>query len=226
MGALRSLLTDGGGRTPRSLKFLGHLATHPWKLALLANLRHWSQRTIIALVMQSRDNSITVRARRGPLGWGIRAERGHGEPNPAWIPEAHRAVRMLATELGGFAGGTWLDLFNIPTTAHFIGGCPIGDSPTAGVIDGYQRVYGCPGLHVADGAALSANPGVNPALTITAQTERAMALWPNRGEADPRPPLGAPYRRISPVRPRCPAVPADAPAALRLPWGVGVAGKP
>ncbi|MGE5134420.1 MAG: GMC family oxidoreductase N-terminal domain-containing protein [Gemmatimonadota bacterium] len=225
MGALRSLLTDGGGRTPRWAKFLGHLASHPWKLALLPNLRHWSQRTIIALVMQSRDNSITVRPRRGPLGGGIRAERGHGEPNPAWIPEAHRAARMLAEELGGFAGGTWLDLFNIPTTAHFIGGCAIGDSAAAGVIDGYQRVYGCPGLHVADGAALSANPGVNPALTITAQAERAMALWPNRGEADPRPPLGAPYQRVAPVAPRSPAVPGGAPGELRLP-GVGAASRP
>lgn len=215
MGALRSLLIDGGGRAPRWAKFLGQVAAHPWQLALLPNLWHWSQRTIIALVMQNRDNSITVRARRGPLGWGIRAERGHGEPNPAWIPEAHRAVRMLAEELGGFAGGTWLDLFNVPTTAHFIGGCAIGGSPATGVLDAYQRVYGHEGLHVADGAALSANPGVNPALTITAQAERAMALWPNRGDADPRAPLGEPYQRITPVPPRSPAVPAGAPAALR-----------
>ena len=217
MGALRSLLIDGGGRAPRWLKFLGYAAAHPWQLVLLPNLRHWSQRTVIALVMQSRDNSITVRPRRGPLGWGMRAHRGHGEPNPAWIPEAHQAVRMLAGELGGFAGGTWLDLFSIPTTAHFIGGCAIGGSPETGVVDGYQRVFGYEGLHVADGSALSANPGVNPALTITAQAERAMALWPNEGEPDPRPPLGAPYRRSSPVPPRRPAVPAGAPAALRLP---------
>jgi cholesterol oxidase len=67
-----------------------------------------------------------------------------------------------------------------------------------------------------DGSAVSANLGVNPALTITAQAERAMALWPNRGDADPRPPLGEPYQRTAPVPPRHPAVPADAPAALRL----------
>ena len=77
-------------------------------------------------------------------------------------------------------------------TAHFIGGCPIGDSPPTGVIDPYHRLYGYPGLHVVDGSALSANLGVNPALTITAQAERALALWPNRGEPDPRPPLGRP----------------------------------
>jgi len=100
-------------------------------------------------------------------------------------------------------------------TAHFIGGCAIGDGPEAGVVDPYLRVYGHPGLHVVDGSAISANLGVNPSLTITAQAERAMALWPNRGEADPRPALGAAYQRLAPVEPRSPAVPSSAPAALR-----------
>jgi cholesterol oxidase len=85
------------------------------------------------------------------------------------------------------------------------------------VIDPYQRVYGHPGLHVADGSAITANLGVNPSLTITAQAERAMAFWPNRGETDSRPALGSAYVRIDPVRPASPAVPDDAPAALRLP---------
>jgi cholesterol oxidase len=215
MGGLRSLLIDGGGRTPRWAKFLGYAATHPWQLVRLPNLRDWSRRTIVALVMQTRDNSITVVP--SPSGRGMRARRGHGEPIPTWIPEAHRAVRMLAEEMGGFAGGTWLDLFNVPTTAHFIGGCTIGSSPEEGVIDPYHRVYGHPGLHIADGSAVSANLGVNPSLTITAQAERAMAFWPNHGEEDPRPALGAPYERLSPVAPKSPTVPADAPGALRLP---------
>jgi cholesterol oxidase len=216
MGLLATLLTDGGGRVPRWAKFLGAVAAHPAGLGMLVNLRRWSARTVIALVMQTRDNSVTVRPRRGPFGWGLRAVPGHGEPNPTWIPVAHRALRMLAEELGGTPVGTWLDLFSIPATAHFIGGCAIGDSPRTGVIDGYQRVYGHEGLHIVDGSAVSANLGVNPALTITALAERAMALWPNRGDPDPRPPLGEPYRRIAPVPPRHPAVPAHAPAALRL----------
>jgi cholesterol oxidase len=216
MGALRSLLIDGGGRAPRWAKFLGHAATHPWDLARLFNLRHWSKRMIVALVMQTRDNSITVTPKQGRFGWGMRSKLGHGEPSPTWIPEAHRAVRMLADEMGGMAGGTWLDLFNIPTTAHFIGGCTIGSSATEGVIDPYHRAYGHPGLHVVDGSTISANLGVNPSLTITAQAERAMAFWPNRGEPDSRPELGAAYRRLTPISPKNPAVPADAPAALRV----------
>ena len=83
------------------------------------------------------------------------------------------------------------------------------------MIDPWHRVYGHPGLHVVDGAAVSANLGVNPSLTITAQAERAMSFWPNKGEEDPRPPLGSPYRRLAPVPPQHPAVPADAPGALR-----------
>jgi cholesterol oxidase len=85
------------------------------------------------------------------------------------------------------------------------------------VIDPFHRVFGHPGLHVVDGSAISANLGVNPSLTITAQAERAMAFWPNRGDADPRPPLGSTYERIAPVEPASPAVPPTAPAALRLP---------
>ena len=85
----------------------------------------------------------------------------------------------------------------MPLTAHFMGGCAIGDSPETGVIDPYHRVYGYEGLHVADGSAITANLGVNPSLTITAQAERAMAFWPNKGETDPRP---APGRGVPPHR--------------------------
>lgn len=100
-------------------------------------------------------------------------------------------------------------------TAHFIGGCAIGDSPETGVINPWHRPYGHPGLHVVDGSAISANLGVNPSLTITAQAERAMAFWPNRGEADPRPAVGSGYRRLAPIAPARPAVPEHAPGALK-----------
>ena len=76
-------------------------------------------------------------------------------------------------------------------------------------------MYGYPSLYVVDGAAISANLGVNPSLSITAQAERAAALWPNKGEQDQRPAQGEPYRRLSPVPPKHPVVPAAAPGALR-----------
>ncbi|WP_018330319.1 GMC oxidoreductase [Actinomycetospora chiangmaiensis] len=211
MGLLTTLMTDGDGRVPRLVKMLGQGLRHPRTLLRSFDKRRWSERTVIALVMQSLDNSITVRRRFGRLV----SRQGHGTPNPTWIPAANATTRRMAEIIDGDPGGTWGEAVNMPMTAHFIGGCAIGTSPTTGVIDAYQRLYGYDGLHVVDGSALSANLGVNPSLTITAQAERAMAFWPNKGEADPRPPLGAAYERLEPVAPVHPVVPAGAPGALR-----------
>jgi cholesterol oxidase len=213
MGLLSTILVDGGGPIPRWLRFLLQAARHPVVFGRSMSVRHWSEKTIIVLVMQTLDNSISVRrTRRGRLTSGP----GHGAPNPTWIPVAHEATRRIAAEIGGFPGGTLGDVTNVPMTAHIIGGCVISSDPESGVIDPYHRVHGYPTLHVVDGAAISANLGVNPSLTITAQAERAMSLWPNAGETDPRPPAGAAYVRLAPVPPRRPVVPAGAPGALRL----------
>ncbi|GAA2474796.1 GMC oxidoreductase [Winogradskya humida] len=212
MGLLTTLLVDGGGRLPRPLRFLGQALRHPGLLARSLSNRRWSDRTIIALVMQTRDNSLTVRRKRsGRLTTGP----GHGPANPTWIPVGHDAVRRMAHRIGGHPGGSIGDVFDIPMTAHILGGATVGDSPATGVVDAYQRVFGYPGLHVADGSVIPANLGVNPALTITALAERAMSLWPNRGDVDPRPAPGAEYERLAPVAPRSPAVPDHAPGALR-----------
>jgi cholesterol oxidase len=218
MSLLQTVLTDGSTDTPRWREWLKQMWKQKRNLLKLYDLRHWSERTIIALVMQTHDNSITTYTKRGLTGKRkLTSRQGHGAPNPAFIEPGHRAVQMMAEEMGGTPGGTIGEPFNVPLTAHFMGGCAIGDSPETGVVDPYQRLYGHPGLHVADGSAITANLGVNPSLTITAQTERAMSYWPNKGEADPRPAIDEPYRQIEPVAPRNPVVPQEAPAALRLP---------
>lgn len=176
--------------------------------------RRWAEQSVVILTMQTLDNSVTTFLKRRPWGWRMTTKQGVGEPNPEWIPVSHRVARSLAQRLGGVAGGSVADLIGVPVTAHFIGGCVIGATPQEGVVDPYHRLFGHPGLHVIDGSTISANLGVNPSLTITAQAERALSMWPNRGEADPRPPLGAPYRRVAPVAPRDPQVPAGAPAEL------------
>lgn len=183
----------------------------------LHNPRRWAEQSIVVLVMQSLDNSITTYLKRGIFGRRMTSRQGVGEPNPSWIPVANKIARDLAARIGGYAGGSTTDMAGIPLTAHFIGGCVIGDSAETGVIDAYQRIYGHEGLHISDGSAITANLGVNPSLTITAQAERAMSLWPNKGDADARPAVGLPYVRLPPVAPRSPAVPAHAPAALLLP---------
>jgi cholesterol oxidase len=83
---------------------------------------------------------------------------------------------------------------NRPFTAHILGGAPISAQLEDGVLDGWHRVWAEPGLHVVDGAAVSANLGTNPSLTIAAQAELACAFWPNQGGTDPRPPRGSRLR--------------------------------
>lgn len=218
MGLLQTLMTDGDGPTPRWVKLLGIIAKNPAQMLRMLSVRNWSERTIIALVMQNLDNSITTYTKRGVLGRRkVTSKQGHGEPNPTWIPVGNEATRRIADKIDGVAGGTWGEVFNIPLTAHFLGGCTIGADADHGVIDPYHRVYGYPTLSVVDGAAVSANLGVNPSLTISAQAERAASLWPNKGEQDNRPAQGAPYQRIPAVAPNSPVVPAGAPAALTLP---------
>ncbi|TWH18908.1 GMC family oxidoreductase N-terminal domain-containing protein [Prauserella rugosa] len=213
LGLLGAVLVDPRPGRPRWWLGLKEMWRQRRNLPKLHNPKRWSEQTIALLVMQTLDNSVTTYTKRGRL----KTKQGIGEPNPTWIPAGHEVTRRVADKIDGIPGGGWNDLANVPLTGHFIGGCAIGDSPETGVVDPYQRLYGHEGLHVVDGAAVSANLGVNPSLTITAQAERAMAMWPNKGERDPRPPLGADYRRITPVAPRNPVVPEAAPGALRLP---------
>jgi cholesterol oxidase len=215
MGALATILVDGGGSVPRPVKFLREAVRHPLVFLHSLVLHRWSERTVIALVMQSRDNSLTVSGRRRRVlgGRTLTSRQGHGEPNPTWIPAGHRAVVALAQRLSRATGvvtrpGSSLgEIVDVPMTAHFLGGAVISTGPERGVIDPYHRVWGYPGLHVVDGSAVSANLGVNPSLTITAQAERAMSLWPNRGEPDPRPTQGEAYQRLEPVPAQRPSVP-------------------
>ncbi|MFI6205658.1 GMC oxidoreductase [Streptomyces sp. NPDC051041] len=222
MGSLSILQVPYAGNrsgASRVLGFLLHAARHPVQAARSLSNRRWSERTIIGLVMQSLDNSLTTYLKPKGVGKGLlTARQGHGAPNPKQIKAATEGASALAAEINGFAGSNIGELMGTPLTAHFLGGCPIGASRETGVIDPYHRLYGHPGISVVDGSAVSANLGVNPSLTITAQAERAMAYWPNKGEPDPRPRQGAAYRRLAPVAPKSPAVPPDAFGALRLPF--------
>ena len=198
MALMQTVLADDTPGTSRVRTWARELWAQRRTAFDLYDFRHWSERTVIALVMQTLDNSITTKWVKGRFGWRMTSEQGHGLPNPTYIPIAYEATRRIADVLGGTAGGNVGEVFNRPLTAHFIGGCTIGDSATTGVVDPWQRLFGHEGLHVVDGSAVSANLGVNPSLTITAQAERAMAFWPNKGEADPRP--GA-RRDLPPARP-------------------------
>ncbi len=217
MAVLQSIMASGGkGQTPNPLRLLGVTLRNLARLPKFYNLRHWSERTVILLVMQARDNSLITSLKRGLFGSRIVSRQEHGEPNPTWVPAGHQFARELAKDIDGTPGAVTTESFGIPMTAHFLGGCTIGASAATGVVDGYLRAFGEPGLHIWDGSVLSANPGVNPSLSITALTEWAAAHWPNRGDADPRPALGEDFALVPPVAPKRAAVPVGAPAAYRI----------
>jgi cholesterol oxidase len=216
MGLLQTVMTDGTNIKDRRRQWLRQVITKPSSVLKILDVRQWSQRTVVALIMQNVDSAISVRGKKGLLGFRLTSKNDSLTPNATYIPAANEVARRIAENNGGIAGGHIGDLINAPFTAHFVGGCVIGDSIKSGVIDPYHRVYNYPTMHIVDGASVTANLGVNPSLTITAQAERAFSFWPNKGEADTRPAQNTMYIKLSPVFPNKPFVPKGAPAELRV----------
>ena len=165
-----TLLVGDGTRVTRPLKLLAAALRHPVLFARTLNPRGWSKRTVIVLVMQSLDNAIALRAKSGRRGHvHLRTEQDPERPNPTFIPIANAFAEWLAARTGGIAQSSIMEAAgNIPSTAHILGGAVIGADPSSGVVDAHQRVFGYENLLVCDGAAVPANVGVNPSLTIVA----------------------------------------------------------
>jgi cholesterol oxidase len=221
MGLLQSILTQPRAGVPRWRVWAEELLRQPGAAARLLNVRKWSERTVISLIMQPVDNSLTLTGKRGRFGrfsrWRLTTDQSQSTPAPTYMPVAQEVVRRVADKIGGIPGASVFENFDAALTAHFVGGCVIGADAESGVVDAYHRVFGYEGLHIVDGSTITANLGVNPSLTITAQAERAMAMWPNKGQADQRPPVGSDYLPVPAVAPENPIVPESAPGALRLP---------
>jgi cholesterol oxidase len=178
---------------------------------LPADPRHWSERSFVALCSQTTDTSIE-------LYWhdGLLHSKPSGTPPSVHVPAIEEFVDRVATQLGAHQAALATEVINRNASAHFVGGIPIGESSQTGAVDPYLRMFGQPGLHVMDGSVMPANPGVNPSLSITALVERAISLWPNKGDEDTRPPLGSGYERVDPIMPHRALVPAGAPGEMRL----------
>jgi cholesterol oxidase len=184
MSALFTLLTGDGTRLTRPLLLLKNIVMHPQRFAKSVWPFGWGRRTIVLLVMQSLDNAIAFRAKRRWLGRGITltTEQDPEKPNPTFIEVGNQAAQWLAERTGGIAQSMLLEaVANIPTTAHILGGAVIGRDAASGVVDMHNRVFGYQNLLVCDGAAMPANPGVNPSLTITAIAENAISHVPPAG---------------------------------------------
>ena len=201
MGLLQTIMTSSDDWKIRVRQWLGTAAKNPTLLFKILNVSKWSERTVIALVMQNVQSAITVFEKRTIFGNKLTSKNDSANPNPTWIPEANEVAVRVARNYGGIAGGNIGNLIGSPFTAHFVGGCVIGKDAKSGVIDPYHRVWGYPTLHVVDGSTITANLGVNPSLTITAQAERALSFWPNKGETDPRPSQSEPYKVLQAISP-------------------------
>ena len=216
MGLLQTVMTDGEKIRDRRKQWLRQVITKPSLLLKILDVRQWSERTVVALIMQNVDSAISVSSKRGLFGFRLTSKNDSLTPNATYIPAANEVARRVAENNGCISGGHIGDLVNAPFTAHFVGGCVIGESIQTGVIDPYHRVYNYPTLHIVDGASVTANLGVNPSLTITAQAERAFSMWPNKGEKDERPAQNSPYKKVAAVFPLKPFVPKGATGELRV----------
>ena len=184
IGLLAKPLTDGGPGMPRPLRFLVNSIVRPGDFFRSLAPGGWAQRTILLLVMQVTDNDLRL-IRRRRWFWPFRrhlasAPSSTGEKrNPSYIPIANDMARRAAKKIGGWPSSSVNEvLFDIPSTAHILGGAVIGSDGETAVCDERNRVFGYSGLYVVDGSAIPVNLGVNPSLTITAVAERAMSLIP------------------------------------------------
>ncbi|MBK5233448.1 MAG: GMC family oxidoreductase [Thermoleophilia bacterium] len=211
MSRLYTIMTANGTRFTRPFKWVAAMSRHPGQtLKLLLNPRHWSQRTVILLVMQSVDSAMRLKPIKKRFGKGVRlqTEQDPERPNPTFIQAAEDVAKWFAKKTGGIPQSSIAEsTLNIPTTAHILGGAVVGAGPESGVVDADNHLFGYENFLICDGSAVPANPGVNPSLTITAMTERAMSKIP--------PAAGAQEKHL-PVEARAARV-ADGSGALATP---------
>jgi cholesterol oxidase len=183
MSFLTTILTDGNPGPKRIGLWVRNVISaflrHPARTLRVLQPFGWARESVILLCMQALDGSIEMRWER-PWFWPFRKFLvSRGDRVPTFIPKANEFAKTCAR----IAGGTPLSmlpeiLFNVPGTAHCIGGCVIAASPERGVVDHQHRVFGYKHLYICDGSVIAANLGVNPSLTITALAERAMSFIP------------------------------------------------
>jgi cholesterol oxidase len=177
---------SGRGAVERVLRLVATIVTRPVAVAQALFVRDFARQSTLLLFMRAADGALRLRR----TWFGLTTAQDDGPAPSASMPEATALANDVAARLDGFPVSMVTEtLFDIPSTAHVLGGCVIGSSAEHGVIDRHHRVFGYDGLYVMDGSAVSANPGANPSLTILAMAERALAALPpvaTRSAASPR----------------------------------------
>jgi cholesterol oxidase len=184
--ALATVLTDGGGRIPRQLRFLGTVLRHPLQFLRSIWVFGKAQRMTLILAMQSTENYLKLSLQRrwwrlGGRSLNSELPSSQGKRIPSYIPIANEVTRRMSQKMDGDPMGSWFEvLLDAPTTAHILGGCVMADSVENGVVDSAGRVFGYPNLYIADGSVVPVNLNVNPSLTITALAEYILSQLPEK----------------------------------------------
>ena len=185
MSLLTTVLTDDGSGMPRWLRWLGNVARHPFQFMKALVPFGWAKRTAILLVMQPVNNYLRYELRRRwywPFGKKLDTAVAD-KPVPVYLPIANQVARRMAEKMDGIPQSGLIEvIFNKASTAHILGGCPIGLTPEDGAVDPAGKLFGYDRFYVVDGSIVPANLGVNPSLTITALAEHVMSEVPPKGE--------------------------------------------
>ena len=167
----------------RTMQLLIKTALHPIKFLKIIFDYKWSTNTVIFLVMQNFNNSMKIILKKNILGVRLKIDNTGNRKVPAYIEVGQKVMKTYAKLSGGTTQNILLEVFfNRPTTAHILGGSPMGDGKTKGVINNKFKVFEYPNMYILDGSVLQGNPGVNPSLTITALAEYAMDQIPEQVE--------------------------------------------
>ena len=220
-------LLPGDGNVWQQLRRLVEYGIrNPYDFLKVKFMPNWARDTTILLIMQKVENRMRLKRGRSLFTLfrqGLVSERDVSQPIPAIIEVGRDVLERFAEKMDGIPQGPINEiLLNTPSTAHILGGCGIGADETAGVVDLNQEVFNNPGIYVADGSVIPANLGVNPSLTITAMTERAMSRIPAKNEAEAVRPLSVPVGlaldggngRAQPLKKAAPYLLLAIPAAL------------
>ncbi len=201
LSVLTTLLTGGGGSLPRWVRWLGRVVSSPLQFLRISVPFGWARRTAILLVMQPVDNYLRyVRRRRWywPFGKKTDTALATDRPAPVYLPMANEVAKRMAVKMDGIAQSGIVEvLLNRASTAHILGGCPIGEDAKSGAVDPAARLFGYENFYVVDGSIIPANLGVNPSLTITAMAEHVMARVPQKPGTEPKP---APVPALLPTK--------------------------
>ncbi len=175
-----AVMAAGNGTPPvRTLKMIGNILRQPWNFLRSVFNTRLAETSLIFLIMQSLPNAMRMRLKRGLLGTRLSMSNDLKQKVPSFIPIGQEALYRYAKKVNGVPHNAFSEVvFGLSSTAHILGGCPMGQTAADGVVDENFRVHGYDNFYILDGSIIPCNLGVNPSLTITALSEYAMAQVP------------------------------------------------